>query len=163
MSRTRSHVPIVPCALALALALGACATPEKSVDATTAPPIPRAWTDQFHAPAVLIATEIRIEGPQGLLEHVSTRPDPVHHERVEKTVPQGFLQQISVLPDSGEVEIQGQLDRLTVVATQRLIVLERPGPHDVTVTARGDAYWKDEKSGEEKRGETLSLVGKIAR
>lgn len=162
MSSRRSTTPLRAIALLLPLWTGACASGETSVEPSPLPAPPRPWTDQFRAPAVLVATEIRIEGPVGLLEHVATRPDPLHHERVDKTVPQGFLQQITVLP-GGEVEIKGQLDHLTVVATQRLIVLERPGPHDVTVTARGDAYWKHQESGEEKRGETLSLVGKIPR
>ena len=119
------------------------------------------WTTAFLKPGLLVAAEVRIEGPVGLLDHVATRTDPEFHDRVEKTVPAGFLQQITLKPGVGEAEIKGQLDALAVVATKRLIVIERPGPGDVAVTARGDAYWRDDATKAEKRGATLTFAGKI--
>lgn len=152
--------------LSAALAAVACSSPrtksdahaEKKVLAEEAP-----WTDQFAASALLVADEIRIEGPVGLLAHAYTPHDPELHERAEKTVPSGYLQEIVVKPDVGPAEIQGKLDNLTLVALKRLVVLERPGPVDVVVLAAGDAYWNDRTTKEEQRGDTLRFVGKIRR
>ena len=120
------------------------------------------WTDAFENAAVLLAAEVRIEGPVGLLRHVATVSDPGEFDRVEKTVSEGFLQEVVVKPDAAGAEIRAQLDKLSIVATHRLSVLERPGPVDVLVVARGDAYWA-QGAGNERRGDILRLDGKIAR
>ncbi|MFN0008465.1 MAG: hypothetical protein ACKVXR_11210 [Planctomycetota bacterium] len=161
--------------LLLATALGAACTstdrpapspaegaPAKTVEERGLQNLP--WTDAFRQPAVLIATEVRIEGPRGLLQHVATISDPSEFQRVEKTTAEGFLQEIVVKPEleEGGAQIRAQLDQLAIVATHRLHVLERPGPVDVVVVARGDAYWARGQE-TEQRGETLRLEGKIAR
>jgi hypothetical protein len=122
------------------------------------------WTKDFQQPAVLIARDVRIEGPRGLLQHVATMSDPSELERREQARPEGFLQEIVVRPESQQLgaEIRAQLDQLSIVATQRLSVLERPGPVDVLVIATGEAYWARGKE-PEKRGEILRFEGKIAR
>src|SRR6185369_10347433 len=84
------------------------------------------WTDAFQKSAVLLANEIRIEGPQGLLAHLATVSNSDELDRTEKATPEGFLVTIQLKPEVHGVEIKGQLDRLTVVALQRLLVLERP-------------------------------------
>lgn len=157
--------------LAIAFA-AACSSPENSISPPAdAPPektveerglLRLPWTEDFQKPAVLVAQEVRIEGPRGLLQHVATISDPSELDRVEKTVPEGFLQEIVVKPDAVGAEIKAQLDQLAIVATRRLYVLERPGPVGVLVLARGDAYYALGKE-TEKRGETLRLEGKIAR
>lgn len=166
--------------LALAACMAACGAPsnKSQLDPTSAfAPAPdpnsgppeeivkahRPWTPEFEKKCVLIATDVRIEGPVGLLDHVVTRSDPGFHERSEKTIPAGFLQQIALKDGVGEQEIKAWLDRLEIVATRRLTVLERPGPVDVVVLAAGDALWVDAESKEEKRGESLRFVGKIER
>ena len=132
--------------------------PPKDVVAVKAP-----WTDSFMQPAVLLATEVRIEGPNGLLEHLATRADPEFHDRTEKAVPAGLMQEITVKPGAGESEIKAYLDHLAIAATRRLIVLERHDAVDVVVLAAGDAFWKNSATQEEQRGESLRFVGKIER
>ena len=162
----------------LAAGFVACGAPAEKTSASPYAPAPdpaagppvevvqarRPWTTEFVTPALLIASEVRVEGPVGLLDHVATRADPDVHERVEKTTPLGFLQQITLKPEVGEAEIQGHLDALRIVATRRLVVLERSGPQgEVRVSASGDAYWREDASGKERRGPTLGFVGKIER
>ena len=141
---------------------GAAADGRASASGPRAPAQPAPWTDAFAKPAVLIAAEIRVEGPKGLLDHVATVSDPDEFNRTEKTRPEGFLQEIVVKPDAVGAEIRAQLDQLTIVATRRLVVLERPAAVDVTVVAQGDAYWAS-RDEDEKRGESLRFHGKIAR
>jgi len=120
------------------------------------------WTESFLEPAVLLAADIRIEGPRGLLRHIATISNPEELDRIEKTLPEGFLQHVVVKPDVPGAEIRAQLDQLAIVATHSLYVLERPGPVDVVVLANGNAYWASGKENE-RRGASLRLEGKIAR
>jgi len=156
--------------LSVCVALAASCTSPESQAKEDAPVIPAEerlhptvpWTKEFETPAVLLAAEVRIEGPQGLLRHVATVSDPDEFDRVEKTVNEGFLQEVVVKSDAAGAEIRAQLDQLAIVATHRLSVLERPGPVDVLVIARGDAYWAQGKE-KERRGDILRIEGKIAR
>ncbi len=176
MSETKAPTPPLSTLLAILLWAAACSSTEKvSRSASTeeaggavashggaaSSSIP--WTDAFTKPAVLIAADVRIEGPKGLMDHIATVSDPEELERTEKTVPEGFLQEVSVKPAAAGAEIKAQLDRLAIVATRRLVILERPGLVDVIVVAQGDVYWASQGSGEEKRGESLRFVGTIAR
>jgi hypothetical protein len=131
------------------------AAPPKDADAP--------WTKDFDSPAMLLADEIRVEGPRGLLAHIAVRVDPASHDELQKTIPAGFLQQVTVKPNTTDSEIHAQLDNLTLVATRRLSVLERPGPVDLVVDARGQTVWHDLQTKQEKRAETIRLTGKIAR
>lgn len=160
---------VVRCLAPLVALAAACSSPErepeegvpqKSAEERLLAPVP--WTDAFQEPAVLLAADVRIEGPQGLLRHVATISDPEEFDRVERTLPEGFLQEIVVKPDALGAEIRAQLDQLAIVATHRLSVLERPGPVDVVVLANGDAYWARGPE-TEKRGDSLRLEGIIAR
>lgn len=121
------------------------------------------WTTEFSKPAMLIADEISIEGPKGLLDHFAARVIPDEHDQVQRTIPAGFLQQITLKAGQTEGEIKAQLDQLALVATRRLSVLERPGPVDVVVQARGRVSWHDLATKQEKRAETMTFTGKIPR
>jgi hypothetical protein len=134
-----------------------CRSPARS--AAPARTAPRPWTRTFMEPAVLLADTIRIEGPEGLLGHVATRPDPELHERTERAVPDGFMQEIIVRGHGAGGEIRAWLDRLEIVALKRLTVLERPAAVDVVVQASGDAFWRPIQGGEELRRPSLRLVG----
>ena len=162
---SRSVAPVLALGFALAPACSSpepsrSDSPEKPAEQRVLAPVP--WTDSFLQPAVLLAADVRIEGPVGLIRHCATVSNPEELQRVEKTIPEGFLQEIVVRPDAPGAEIRGQLDQLAIVATQRLTILERPGPVDVLVVANGDVYWVRGKE-PEKRGASLRLEGKIAR
>lgn len=165
ISSAHRHL-VLACAALPLLACGSTRTKSDAhSDARAKPPLAEdaPWTEQFTKPALLVADEIRIEGPVGLLAHAYTPHDPELHDRSEKTVPSGYLQEISVKPEVGPAEIRGKLDNLTIVALKRLVVLERPGPVDVVVLAAGDAYWNDQTTKEEQRSDTLRFVGKVRR
>lgn len=151
--------------LALALPLGssACVTeaPRHSVDAAKSSPdaLPRPWPTDFEASAVLVAEEVRVEGPPGLISHFALRVDPEFHDRSEETTPAGYLQTVVTKPGS-PVEIRAYLDQLEIAAFARLTMLERPGDCDIVVRASGDVYFTRTKGGEPQRSPTLQLVAK---
>lgn len=125
------------------------------------------WTDRFEKPGVLVADEIDIEGPDGLIDHVATRVDPEFHERQERTTTEGYRQEIaqkgprvSGVPVS---EIKVFLDQLEIAALRKVVILARPGNVPVKVTARGNVYWTDSTTHEEKRGDVLRFEGAISR
>ena len=156
-------------AIALLLPLAACAAPESSSDADAsvrsappetveAPPVetqepaqPTLWTDEFMARTALLAEEVRIEGPVGVLDHVAMRPDPDFHDYVVETTPEGLRQVVSA-KSADAPEIAAQLDGLQIKVLRRIVVLERPGVSEVVVRADGDVYWGDPASGKEERG-----------
>jgi hypothetical protein len=162
------------CVLTLGLAL-ACAAPGAEpteapepepadtgpAEAAAAPPPPMPWTQEFLNESVLMARVVRIEGPPGLREHLALLQDPKHHDHTVRTVSQGLLQTTELREDVHYLApIRCQLDRLTIVAEERLVVLERPMYVPVTVDAEGDAFWKRTGTEEERRGPTLRLVGR---
>ncbi len=176
MTSSLLPVPSVPAALALVLLGAGCTSSQASTPGehnagapkaeTDARPMPEAllpWTDAFQKTAVLLANDVRVEGPQGLIAHIATVSNPELLERVEKATPEGFLQSIRLKEGVHGVEIKAQLDRLTIVATERLTVLEHPGAASVVVDAKGEVFLHDLESKAEKRGETLRLEGKILR
>jgi hypothetical protein len=154
--------------------LFACTTPEKRNESPFAPaPDPnegpptnrvlqKAWTDRFFATGALVARDVRIEGPDGLLEHVVSTQDLTLMDVVSKTTPDGLLQTITLHPDAVGEEVRAQLDNLAIVCLHSLTILERPGPVDVVVIASGDAFLK-EKGADELRGPTLRIEGKVTR
>lgn len=123
----------------------------------------RPWTAAFLDEAVLVAREVRIEGPPGLLEHVAVRQEPPYTVVSVRTTPEGLLQEVALADDAPDTEIRAQLDNLAIAAERRLIVLERPGPVPVVVDATGDVYHARRDGSGERRGETLRLVGDPAR
>ncbi len=155
----------------LLLALGACgSTPENDVSANPPgagpgpppfqePPQPTPWTSSFRSSAILVADEIRIEGPKGLLEHVATRTEPDHHDYEAKTLPEGFQQVFTPKAGGAGVEMSAYLDAWRLAALRRLVLLERPGDVDVVIQAAGNVFWQDLTTGAEKRASTLVLRG----
>jgi len=164
------------CAL-LALVPASCGTPReksKSSDAFAPAPDPNAppprdlvaakpkpWTKRFLEAGVLVADEIRIEGPAPLIEHVVTRPETGLHVVDVKTIPAGFQQTITV--STPGAEIRAQIDQLAISAMRRLVILERPGPVDVLVIAAGDVFWTDGPKAEPVRTQSLRIEGPIPR
>jgi hypothetical protein len=119
------------------------------------------WTERFQTAGVLIADEVRIEGPAPLLEHVVTRPETGVHDVEVKTIPAGFQQTITVRV--GGAEIRAQIDAVAISAMRRIVVLERPGLGDVLVTATGNVFWKEPQADQPTRTHSLRLEGPIAR
>jgi hypothetical protein len=137
--------------------------PDPSAPRPTDGTVSAPWTSEFNKPAMLVADDIQVEGPRGLLEHIAVRVIPENHDQVQKTIPAGFLQQVTVKAGATDGEIKAQLDNLSIVATRRLSVLERPGNVDVVVQARGEAFWKDLGTKQEKRSEAMRFQGTIPR
>lgn len=171
--QTRRAAAGIGCALALA-ACGSSGSKTKNSTAFAPAPDPNApppadvaakaskpWTKRFLEPGVLIADEIRIEGPAPLLDHVVTRPETEAHDVRVQTIPAGFEQTIVVRTPGSE--IRAQIDQLVVSSMRRLVILERPGQVDVLVIAAGDVYWKDGQGGGETRAQSLRIEGPIAR
>ena len=123
------------------------------------PPAPKPWTTSFRSPALLIADEVRIEGPQGLLDHIATRIEPDFHTYDAETIPEGFQQTFEPRDASAGIDIRAYFDALEVVALRRLVLLERPGDVEVVVQAAGDAFWRESATGREQRGSLLRFVG----
>lgn len=152
---------------ALAL-LAACSRPEertpasprasRSASPASAVPEPVAWTPAFPRKSVLIAARIEIVGPRNLIEHLAIAQDPTHHAHAESATPEGMRIEESRLPESDE-PIAAQLDNLTLRAMDSLVVLFSPNAREVTLEAAGDVYFHGLETGEEKRADTLRLVG----
>lgn len=121
------------------------------------PPVP--WTRDFQDPAVLVAEEVFVQGPPGLLDHFAMRVDPDYHDRREETTSAGYLQLVETKPGL-PVEIRGYLDQLEIAAFRRLRVLESPGDIEVSVEARGEVYFARRGTGEERRVPSLRLIGR---
>lgn len=159
--------------IVLTLLLGACGSPKKSESPFAPPPDPKAgppagdlrvkpWTDRFYVAGALVARDVRIEGPDGLLEHVVARQDNDLVVVRTETTPGGFLQVITLRPEAQGEEIRAQLDNLAICALHSVTILERPFGGDVVVEGVGDAF-HSEKGGEERRGPSIRIVGPIAR
>lgn len=125
------------------------------------------WTKSFQKASVLLADVVEIEGPEGLVDHVATRVDPALHARRERTTSDGYLQEIERKQGEGDggplSEIQVYLDQMQITALRKVVILTRPGSVPVVVRARGNAFWTDTTTNEERRGETLRFEGKLER
>lgn len=150
--------------------IASCGTPaqERQSDrppgvSTALPEPPRPWTSSFERSALLVADEVRVEGPKGLLDHIATRIEPEHHVYGVETVAEGFRQTFTPRDPNAGIEMRAYLDGLELVAVRRLVLLERPGDVDVVVQGTGDAYWRETASGREQRGDVLRFVGERPR
>src|SRR5688572_20622579 len=159
--------------IALVVSLASCsAPPERSTHASdpnvvapvdagqSDPPAPVPWTTEFEPRSILLAEQVTIEGPQGLIDHLYSDTSASHTVSA-RTLPEGYEQLVEARPDTGE-RIRAQLDGLRIEAIQRLLVFERVAPCDVRVRAAGDVWWKD-VDGNEERGETWERIGVIER
>jgi hypothetical protein len=137
----------------------ACSGPQSEIEPAEEPRVEaprRPWPQTFVTPAVLVAREVSIEGPPGLLEHFALRPDQRAHDYVVRTVPEGLLQEVTLRADVPPEPIRGYLDQLEVAAEVRLRVLERAVDCELVVRASGDAFFQ--RPGQpEQRGESLRL------
>lgn len=154
----------------LLLLLPACGSTRKDTKppadgarSTEVPAAPKPWTERFREPTLLIADELRVEGPDGLLDHLATRAETASHSKRERVTQDGFLQEFSLVPGAVPLEIRAYLDRFELVAMKRLLVLERPGPVDVVIVANGDVFLREAASQAVQRGATLRIEGKIHR
>ncbi|MCA8981987.1 MAG: hypothetical protein H6831_15080 [Planctomycetes bacterium] len=116
------------------------------------------WTPSFTRGALLIADEIRVEGPKGLLEHIATRVVEPHHRQLVETTPDGFQQIVELVDPNSEVEIRSHLDSMQLVAVRRLTILERPGDVRVKVQAVGRVYYKRDGQDAVER-QSIELTG----
>lgn len=153
----------------LILVVAACSSARKDTRSTDArstaqgPGVVKPWTTDFQKATLVVADEIVIEGPDGLLDHVATRAESESHTKSERTTSQGFLQEIVQKPNVAPVEIRGFLDHFELIAMKKLTVLERPGPVDVVLRANGDVFVREAASGAERRTSALRVEGKIQR
>jgi hypothetical protein len=122
---------------------------------------PKPWTDAFGQKAVIVAEHVRIEGPDGLLDHVVVSADDAFYERTA-THEGATLTQITMRLSNDVPIMRAQLDQWQIAAFRQVTVIERAEPCDVTVVATGDASLRD-PLGKEERGETLRWVGTITR
>jgi len=157
------------CIAVLVLTATACTSTHKNTPNTDAPSkaplssVVKPWTAEFQKPHLVIADEIVIEGPDGLIDHVATRAENAAHTKQERATAQGFLQEIVQKPGVAPLEIRAFLDRYELIAMRKLTVLERPGPVDVVLRANGDVFVRDGASGAEQRVPALRVEGKIQR
>mgnify|MGYP001558119490 CR=1 FL=1 len=127
---------------------------ERARDSEPAKP----WTKAFEQRSVLLANQVRVEGPLGLLDHLYYDGSLTHVQHAE-TVPEGYLQTVSVRPGSNE-RIRAELDGLRLEVLEQLTLLERVAPGPVRVSAQGQVWWRD-LDGKEERGETWERSGVI--
>lgn len=133
---------------------------ERAAREAAAPAEPVPWPGGFEMQAVLMAVRVTIEGPEGLREHAAVLQDPEHHAYEERTTTEGFLRRTALKPGVDYLApIRGRLDGLEIFAEEELVVLERPGPAELSVRATGEVFWRDVASGEERRSEQLVLAG----
>ncbi|MCP5021898.1 MAG: hypothetical protein GY930_08970 [bacterium] len=133
-------------------------------------PKPRPWTKAFDQGAILMGNTIRVQGPLGMSSRAALTLNDEHFVLVQKRLPEGFLQVLTLRPEILERITNGTLDptlspelrcqvgRWTLVALNRIEVLERRVPCDVVVVAEGATFWQD-VSGNEQREERLEFRG----
>ena len=129
------------------------APPERPAEPKPAAP----WTTDFQARCVLIADEISIEGPPGLRDHVAYKQVP-DQKYVQSTTVDGLLQEATAA-EGGVEPLWLYVDNLTINAVRRARWLERVDEAPLRITARGNAYWKNLDTQEEKRAPSIELVG----
>lgn len=128
---------------------------------------PKPWTGAFLESSVLLADVIRVEGPEGLLEHMAIASDDALYIRSMETTPEGLLQVIEVKPpaapllvDENAPLVRAQLDLWKLAAVRKLIVLERIDAAPAMVIASGEAFYRD-VNGQLQNGERLEFTGEI--
>ncbi|MDF1799492.1 MAG: hypothetical protein P1V81_09980 [Planctomycetota bacterium] len=102
------------------------------------PPFP----DRFLRNTLLVADQVVIEGPKGLLDHVALGQDDELLDYSVETLPIGFRQVLSKKPGGDFVQIRAGLDAWEITALQRVMVLERPGDVPVRIVAAGNVWFR---------------------
>ncbi len=131
------------------------------------PPPPMPWPDEFARAAYLVADQIAIEGPKGLLDHVALGQDDTLLDYSVETLPEGFRQVLTRKPGVEYVEIRAGLDAWEITALERILVIERPGEVGevpVRLVAAGGVWWRSldargpaDGGSEERRAERLEF------
>ncbi len=170
-SKTRALLS--SCFFVAALGITACHTDDKKPESPFAPApdpnepqphdviVQKPWTLKFVKSAVLVAQDVHVEGPEGLLEHFVTRQELDVVDLETKTTPDGLLQTFTLKPGLTNGDIRGQLDNLAITCMHRLEVLERPGHVPVVVQANGDVFYQEAGAEMPTRGASLRFVGEI--
>ena len=120
------------------------------------------WTTRFRRRAsVLLANDVRVEGSQGLLDHIYCAASDKHVVN-QRTDPRGLASR----PSKRARERRSACGPLSMACASKpsggSSSSKRVEPCDVHVTALGDAWWKD-VNGTEERGETWERTGAIER
>ncbi|MCP3918285.1 MAG: hypothetical protein GY711_22285 [bacterium] len=123
-------------------------------------PEPARWTDAFRGKSTLLAHNVAIVGPIGLLDHIAVRSDDALYERSAKTTEEGFLQTVRSRQE-GEI-VRAHLDAWLLAGERSISILESPTATSVTVTARGEAVRLD-PLGNEERAPELVFEGVLER
>jgi hypothetical protein len=172
---TKLRTALSSCCIVAALCVTACHSDEKKPQSPFAPApdpnelqphdvvVQKPWTLKFVKSAVLVAQDVHVEGPDGLLEHFVTRQELDIVDLVTKTTPDGLLQTFTLKPGLTNGDIRGQLDNLAITCMHRLEVLERPGAVPVVVQANGDAFYQEAGADMPTRGESLRFEGQVQR
>ncbi|MFT5290504.1 MAG: hypothetical protein ACI8QS_001951 [Planctomycetota bacterium] len=142
--------------LSSSLALAGCVA--DPVEETTPQEI-RPWRPYFITPQSLLANDVRIEGPDGLLEHLAVGHNPAMHTYTTETTPDGLLQVLELRPgvDGAAEPLRVQVDGLDMRIFQRVAILERVGQPPLKIDARGAVWWAREDGTGELRQERLVL------
>ncbi len=158
--KASKHLARILALLSLAAGAGCASGPDAPADVeTTGAKLP--WTQAFLEPCVLVADEIRIEGPEDLLVHVVVAQDDLRIDYVTETTADGLLQVATLREGVARAQISATIDGWDLRAMRRLVVLCRPGEVPVTVRATGEAWWSD--GSVERREPTLEFVGERGR
>ncbi len=129
--------------LVAATTLMGCTTPaadERTAAPLAGPAVPRPFTDRFLGEAWLVARAIEVEGPLGLLDHIAAGQDTQSFDYRAESIPAGYRQTWTRRADAVN-GLRAQLDGWALVATDRLVVLERFDEVSVTLRAAGDVTW----------------------
>lgn len=160
-------------AIAAATSAPACETPEKKAESPYAKApdpnepephdivVQKPWTLKFVKSAVLIAQDVRVEGPDGLLEHFVTRQELEITDVDTKTTADGLLQTVRLKSGMTNGDIRAQLDNLAITCMHKLEVLERPGPAPIVVQANGDVFYQETGTETPTRGASLRLEATV--
>jgi hypothetical protein len=177
MKTTLSHSRdgLMALCFAAALSLCACHSDDKKAESPFAPApdpnepqphdviVQKRWTLKFVKSSVLVAQDVHVEGPEGLLEHFVTRQEIEVVDLVTKTTPDGLLQTFTLKPGVTNGDIRAQLDNLAITCMHRLEVLERPGRVPVVVQANGEVFYQEAGADMPTRGASLRFEGPIER
>jgi ribosomal protein S28E/S33 len=159
----RSHPGHACLSLLLVALVGACGSAPSGEDTSSStagaaePAAGLPWTREFQVSSTLVAREVLVEGPPGLIHHVAFKQHP-DQKYVAKTTADGFLQEVTSDREEGEL-IRIQIDNLAIAAEWRIRVLERVVEGPVRVHATGDVFYKNLETGQETRSESLDLTG----
>jgi hypothetical protein len=140
--RTASILAFLACACAAPAPDSTTRESPSAVQASATEPegdplAPLPWTTAFEKSSVLLANDVRVEGPQGLLDHIYCAASDKYVVN-QRTIPEGYEQTVEARPGAQE-RVRAALDGLRIEAIRRIVILERVEPCDVHVTALGDA------------------------